>query len=155
VGNKAEVARFFGVALNTIEKWVARGMPGRPTAWDLSQIARWKVKRDLERQKEEAAAADPERKLKEYRAKLIRLKYLQARGDLIQKSEYLDTMGRFCKTVRNGCLSLAASLATQIRGFDTARAQTVIEDRFTELLEELSQYGGDEEPAEEREAPRA
>jgi hypothetical protein len=109
------------------------------------------VKRDAARRKEEAAAADPDLKLKEYRAKLFRLKYLQARDALVPKREGRQVLDGFARTCRHHLLEIARSLAGQLGGLTTARAQTVIEDRFTECLEKLSQYAGDGESEEDLE----
>jgi len=47
VSTLADVGRFFGVALQTVKQWRTETdpMPGRPGAFDLSEIARWRIAR--------------------------------------------------------------------------------------------------------------
>ena len=35
------MAAFFHVAINTVQQWRAKGMPGRPGRYDLSEVAAW------------------------------------------------------------------------------------------------------------------
>jgi hypothetical protein len=36
-----EVAEFFDVSMSTVNRWRASGMPGKPSAYDLTAITTW------------------------------------------------------------------------------------------------------------------
>jgi phage terminase Nu1 subunit (DNA packaging protein) len=36
-----DVARHFGVSIDTVKNWAKQGMPGRMEAYDVGQIVRW------------------------------------------------------------------------------------------------------------------
>ena len=142
VRNLGEVARFFGVAPNTVDKWRTRGMPGKSMAWDLSAIAQWTRAREVKLRKEEADR-DPGRLVKRYQARLMKVKLEAERGRLIKRSDHLGILRSICSDFQRGLLGLATSLAGQIRGLGTTQADQAIRDRFTELLEDLSEHAGD------------
>jgi phage terminase Nu1 subunit (DNA packaging protein) len=143
--NLSEVAAFFGVALNTMERWRSRGMPGAPLKWDLSAIAQWRETRAKEQAVARAEGEDPNHpdyKLKKYRAALMRVKLEAERGRLIKLAVHLQVLREICGDFRRGVLSLANSLGGQLRGLDPTQADQAIRDRFTELLEDLSEHAG-------------
>ena len=91
-----EVARAFGVTLDTVKKgWRPSGMPGKRGRWDLAEIARWKRLRN--RDPGEPASASDIETLSRRRAAEARIKEAEAdrrerenrvkAGDLLQRSE--------------------------------------------------------------------
>ena len=52
-----KVAAFFGVSETTIKDWRARGMPGEPKRYNLSEITKWRI--DIERSRAAPPSEDP------------------------------------------------------------------------------------------------
>lgn len=99
-----DVARFFGVSVNTVKQsWAPNGMPGRSGAYPLDKIAQWRHERTLR----SAGAVNADDGSKNYQeqllkaqsvkesfvAKLKQVDYETAIGELIpvgQIAEFLD-----------------------------------------------------------------
>lgn len=146
--NKRDVARFFGLSPTAIDKWRAAGMPGEPLHWNLSDIVRWKLARMEAAAKKAEEHKDPDRRLKELRAKLIKLELETRRRKLVPVEEHFDFIRQLCRNIKAKALSLAATLSSQLRGLDEAQTAEAIRDRVTEMLEDLSDHAGDDPSTE-------
>lgn len=154
VKNKTAIAVFFAVNPSTIDKWRARGMPGSPGKWDVAEIARWRLKR-LEELRKAAEEGDPDRRLKKLKAGMLRLQLDAARKKYIRTTDHLDFVQLLAKNIRDRLLSLAGSLAGQIRGQDYQTQDRAIKDRIWEILQDLSDHAGGEEQMRTEKTKRA
>ena len=90
-----EVAEFFGVSDTVVRKdWKARGMPGERGCYNLSEIAKWKIKREMSRALPEPDDGDladrleiAEVQIAEADARLKELKLAEAEGRLIDREQ--------------------------------------------------------------------
>ncbi len=139
VGRLAEVAKFFGVARNTVKGWRHAGMPGTPGAFDLAAIARWDGARAR------PAPPDVDHQLAEARA--IRESARAARAELALKRERAAYIATDEHARRIRCLGheftarlerYPAALAAWLSVSSPAQWGTRLEEYFRRELEALS-----------------
>lgn len=144
----ADVARFFGVRLQTVKgDWRGNGMPGQAGAWDLREIVAWRNERqgqsadnDAERNSQRAAATDWEAvKLKED-ALLKRLRRKRLQGELVQLDVVMQSISETLIRIRDRLLAFPEEIEM---GFpQETRGENVrsLESKIENLLREMSQW---------------
>lgn len=114
IGNKADLANWFGVALTTVDQWLRRGCPyitrgerGRQWQFDFLAVCKWRfgaIDDDAEDDPEKMPAKD---RLDWYRGTRERTKHLQESGDLLTVADYERELSRSFKAVSVTLESLA------------------------------------------------
>lgn len=150
IGSKVELAKIFGVAAQTIDKWEKRGMPGEPKKWPLLEVIPWWRERVLAEAKRAGEKSDPNMKLKRYRAELVRFELETRRQKYLPTADHLEFVGKLAKLFRNRLLSLAQNLGPQLRGLEPLAMDQKIKDRIWELLEDLSRNAGSDNAQEKK-----
>jgi hypothetical protein len=143
VARRADIAEFFGVSLDAVDKWRERKMPGEPSAWDLAVIAKWLRERESALRKRQQSD-DPGRRLKSAKASLAVLELREQRGLLIRKAEHERYCISLCQILRESFLSLPPTLGIQVEGKSAAEATAIILEGVKDVLSNLA-YGGDGE----------
>lgn len=131
VGTLGEVAYFFDVAHQTVKGWRRDGMPGKPKAWNLREIYKWKQGRDEdlhvdteENQRRRAADAD--------------LKELQAERERIRVKRLLEQT--VDKATVEECLAKTITLTrTRFERLPHLMASRFPKDCRADLVEQLEQ----------------
>lgn len=142
IGNKADVANWFGVSLTTVDQWIRRGLPylqrgerGKQWRFDLLAIAKWKYGVTDAQTEEDPEKLGPKDRLDWYRGARERTKHMQEVGELIPAVEYERALSEALKTTAMTLESLP-DLLERDAGLDGAavdRAIVVI-DRLRESL---------------------
>ena len=138
------VADFFGAHLNTVAKWVKRGMPAAPRAdgarvYDLRLIAPWvyvnATKGRPSEEDEETAAQAAARKLKAD-ATRSEVKAAQLVGDSVERAEHLRRMWALARTFRDSLRALGDRVARLLPG--VAGASAAVDQALEPVLAELA-----------------
>lgn len=110
----AEVAEFFGVTVAAVNKWAADvdPMPGRKGAYNLSTIAKWKVRRGTGRSavSDELNAVDL--RLRKSQAEAKELENSRERGELVELQAVDLWAAEIIIGIRENIMTLPESLAT-------------------------------------------
>lgn len=147
--SKSEIAIFYGVNINTITQWIAKGCPfvqkgGPGKKWILSslEVTQWR-----EEQITAAAVGDvsqldineARRRKLAAEAAMTELDLAHRRGDLIEIEFIADMVGNDYANMRAKLLALPTKLAPQLVGMDDPVECTALLDKgVTEALEELT-----------------
>lgn len=105
--NKAEVAEFFGVMLNTVDIWIRKGCPmvqkgsrGVPFVFDLLSVAQWRfVGPSPERSDFDPDDLSPKERLDWYKGDREKTKHLEEQGALIPAAEVETETARVFKAI--------------------------------------------------------
>ena len=146
IGNRADVANWFGVAPTTVDQWLRRGCPylqrgGRGKQWqfDFLAVAKWKygAPDDVEGDPEKLPAKE---RLDWFRSERERLKHLQECGELMLAVEYENSLAGAFKVLAVTLESLPDVLErdANIGGEAVERCQDVIDRVREELYRRLS-----------------
>jgi len=95
IGNKADVASWFGVSLTTVDQWLRRGCPymqrgerGKQWQFDLLGVAKWKYGAPDDDKDDDPEQLSPKERLDWYRGETERVKLAQTKGELIPAAQY-------------------------------------------------------------------
>lgn len=133
--SQSEVAEFFGVALDTVQAWRKKRMPGAPGRYDLAEILSWLRSEGPWRQREEstdrlATAVDRRR---EYQAQLEELKLRKELGGLIPREHVHETyqlLADKLRTVGDTLQRIYGEAALEILNDALDSARDCIHERF-------------------------
>ena len=138
-----EVAEFFGVAIGTARKWREEGLPGKNKTWDLAAIYRWLDARAKERARK-ARTESPEHQYQKYKAKMMRLRFLERGRALVPRKDHEQLVMRILLNFKQALEHLSLSLGTQSVGLDQKACIRLHRERFDQLLKDLSEHAGDD-----------
>ena len=151
--SRAEIARICGVAVETIDRWLARGMPirkqgGRGVAhkFNAAEVIDWRIARatakreevssdvlDLEEARARKVAAEAESAELDLAARL---------GELVEVDTVAELVESAFATVRLRLLSVPSKVAPRIASIrSAAKCRRMLEDEFREALDELVDGG--------------
>jgi transcriptional regulator with XRE-family HTH domain len=116
VSTLAEVAELFGVGAQTVKSWRRDRMPGKPGAYDIGEIIRWKAART----EKHSAQAAIDRKYELQSAKLqeevdkLRREAKVAEENTLERSVIEATIALFFVTVRDRILNTVPRLRSRM-----------------------------------------
>lgn len=139
VDTQEKVAKAFGVAVRTVERWVKEGMPVTATGeYDLIEIRGWKefrsqkispgkssTKKDLEHWEAE---------YREFKSKKMKMEYMELMGNLIPRESVEKDLIRISLSIKRAFLSLPRTVAPQLAGLDPREIETILSKRVREII---------------------
>jgi len=134
----AEVAVFFGVSTATVKTWRQEQMPGEDAPWDLAAISRWKIARLQARQGPQGKKKNPRDLLEMFKARRERLRWLQDRDELVQRSEHEALVLQLIAAFKGGLERLSLTLGALTAGLSQEESTREHQLAFDRLLEELA-----------------
>ena len=97
--NLVTVAKFFGVADTTVKNdWRRDGMPGRAKRWNLSKIARWRLRRIAEHRP--LVAEDQLARFRKLRADLLEIEKDERKKNLVPIHELQPKLMRLAALIK-------------------------------------------------------
>jgi phage terminase Nu1 subunit (DNA packaging protein) len=106
IGNKADLANWFGVSLTTADQWLRRGCPylqrgerGKEWRFDFLAVAKWKYGVSDTTAAEDPEKLSPKDRLDWYKGTRERTRHQQEIGELIPAAEYETALSTALKSV--------------------------------------------------------
>ena len=163
--SRADLAEILRVSAPTVDAWIRRGLPvakkggrGRAYEFDLADVIAWRV----EQAETNASAATEVVDFEEARARktaaeaeIAEADARQRRGELVEIDTVAEILETRLSTVRLRLLAVPAKVAPRVAPIRaTAKIRRILEDEFSDVLDELT--SGDEfaAGASERERER-
>lgn len=149
----AEVAKFFGVHVQTVHDWVRDGMPGGGVGkgkrgdYDLSKIAAWREEVRRAEQLSEAGAGDSPA-LERYRAARAQREELALKSDrseLIPVNQVSEQLGRLGATLSEQLNDLARTASYRCAGRPAQEIEEILTGEFGRVLSKFKIDGDGEE----------
>jgi len=115
--DKATVADFFQVSLETIDLWQRKGMPftsggrGVQSTWNLRACTRWLA---TQRGKIKAEGSDPNHTIHREKARMLELQRLKLEGELVDLGEYRQSLMDVCAMMRRHIESLHRRFGNEV-----------------------------------------
>lgn len=150
--SKADLARMFGVSLNTIGQWVnkgcpwiTKGCPGKQWTFNTAEVVAWREEHVAQQVQGDTSQLDIEearRRKMAAEAAMMELDLAKRRGEVLEVEAVAEVIGDDYANVRAKLLSLPTKLAPILVGIeDPAECLMLIERGVTEALEELTADG--------------
>ena len=138
VKTQAEIAAFFGVAVQTVKEWRRNDMPGRPGRWGLLDIAVWKLGRVQQRAQPGGngngqVPTEPRHRRQYFQAERERLRYLTETGELIPRIEHERALPERSAWIVGVLESLGPILGPRVAGKTATIARRIIGDQCRKL----------------------
>ena len=140
-----DVAQFFGRGIDAIAKWRRSGsMPGKPGAWPLDEIVRWRLDGD-----DESDPADESLEIEKLRAEIAKLKAdtsgkelknESVRGRLIDRADAEQSQGELCAMIRTRLESLPDEFEMRFPAETRAENKADFADEVRRVLKEMSEW---------------
>ena len=142
VSTRREVAAFFGVTQQAIDKWLANGMPtGGRSQYDLQAIAQWRIAK----MKEGAPASKDDEAIKKEKLKGVREKNLReeqerlkAARELLPADEVNAEFARMGTEVRTALLAVPARVVKALDGKTDAEKMSLLDSEIRAALAVLA-----------------
>ena len=147
IGNKADVANFFGVSLTTVDQWLRRGCPytqrgerGKQWQFDFLAVAIWKYGAADVDLADDPEKMPPKERLDWYRGTRERTRHLEEVGQLLPAADFERVLADVLKTVAVTLESLPDVLERDagIDGAAVERCQLVVDRMRDELFARLT-----------------
>lgn len=141
VDSQEKVAKRFGVAVRTVERWVKEGMPiGSGGGYNLTDIQTWRFTRKKDRQGKTKNNVDKwTDQFREYKAKLAEIEYRKKTGELITRDEVEQSFVQRVIAIKRSLLMLPRSLPPQLVGLEPRQIQGILLDRIKEICNNFAQ----------------
>lgn len=145
VDSQEKVAKIFGVATRTVERWVREGMPiTSDKKYDLLDIRAWrefkkhrKVKPDKKNSLQDRKdAADAE--YREYKAKLAEITLKKIMGELIPKETIEKELIQISVGIKRALLALPQQVASQLVGLEARQIDLLLTSRIKEAIQAIA-----------------
>jgi phage terminase Nu1 subunit (DNA packaging protein) len=142
VDSQEKVAKVFGVAVRTVERWVKEGMPITPQKdYDLLEIRAWRLIRNQKlkskgNKKNDADMWDA--KYREYKARLAEMAFKKAMGELIPKDIVEKELIQISIGIKMALLALPQQVASQLVGLEARQINTLLTSRIKEAIQDIA-----------------
>jgi phage terminase Nu1 subunit (DNA packaging protein) len=155
--NRAELAKFFGVALTTVDAWVREDCPfvkkaqGKGQSWkfDSAAVAEWLQERAVNNKVGDIASINLDeagRRKLAAQASMEELKLRKMQGDLVETSAVIQAGVDSYTACRARLLSIPTKLAPRLIGCQKPEeAKALLEGEIYQALEELGNYEASED----------
>lgn len=152
-GTLSDVAAFFAVPRSTVEYWRTQGLPGKPGAWDLAEIARWRIAKIDEVSSDlNAELKKADIRLKTAQAVGRELETAKERGELVELREvelWASTTLTECREhIMSMPETLAVSMPPEHRNFVRDEVDRVCRNTLTTLQRNLEMKSFEESSAD-------
>ena len=146
IGNKADLANWFGVSLTTADQWLRRGCPylqrgerGKEWRFDFLAVAKWKYGVTDSATEEDPEKLPPKERLDWYRGTRERTRHQQEIGELIPAAQVESAMAGLIKPIATGLESLPDLLERDagISGAAVEKAVAVIDAMRERMYKDL------------------
>ncbi len=145
VDSQEKVAKIFGVACRTVERWVKDGMPmTSDRKYDLIDIRAWRENRRYRNNKSNKSNALENRKdtadafFRECKAKLAEIALKKALGELIPREVIERELVQVSLTIKHALLSLPKQVAPQLAGLEPRPIEIILSNRIKEIVNEFA-----------------
>jgi hypothetical protein len=135
----ADVARFFGVATQTVKQWRIdpEPMPGEEGAWPLAEIVRWKLAKATAQAR--PAEGGVESRTKQIELERRQLKLAKERGELVSRVAAQQAIAGMFARLRTRLEALPDQLATR-PSERPEELRTYCASRIHQLCKELANW---------------
>jgi phage terminase Nu1 subunit (DNA packaging protein) len=138
VDSREKVAKVFGVAWRTVERWVKDGMPITPQGdYDLLEIRAWRLIRKQKLKSKSNKKNDAEMwdaKYREYKARLAEIAFKKAMGELIPKDIVERELIQISMGIKRALLALPQQVASQLVGLEARQIDILLTSRIKEAI---------------------
>jgi phage terminase Nu1 subunit (DNA packaging protein) len=138
VDSQEKVAKAFGVAVRTVERWAREGMPVTSRGeYDLIEIRSW---RDFKKQKSTPGSSTKKNleywdgEFREWKAKKMKKEYMELMGQLIPRASVEKDLIRISLSLKRAFLSLPRTVAPQLAGLDPREIESILSKRVKEII---------------------
>lgn len=138
VDTQEKVARAFGVTTRSVEHWVRDGMPVTPKGeYDLIEIRNWREfrkQRGSSKNKSKNMLDHWEAEYREWKAKKMRVEYMEMMGKLIPREAVEKDLIRISLSLKRAFLSLPRTVASQLEGLDPREIDVILTKRIRDII---------------------
>ena len=142
VDSQEKVAKVFGVAVRTVERWVKDGMPvTHQGEYELLTIRAWREQRRAGKRNASAKQNkldEWEAKYREYKARRAQVDFEEKIGTLISKEKAERELIQISLAVKRAFLALPRQLAPQLAGLDPRQIEVLLTTRIKEAIRPFS-----------------
>ncbi len=142
VDSQEKVAKVFGVATRTVERWVRERMPTTSDGkYDLLEIRAWREMRRYGNTKSTKKSELEDRKdaadafFRECKAKLAEITLKKVLGELIPKEIVEKELIQISIGIKRALLALPQQVASQLVGLEARQIDILLSDRIKEVIE--------------------
>lgn len=139
VDTQEQVSKAFKVSVRTVQNWVRDGMPKTPEGfYDITEVQAWRL---LKNNQVAGSDTDKEKwdtKFRQMKALLAEMEYKKRLGELVTLEEVEEGRVQRILAVKKALLSLPRRVAPQVVGLDVRTAQTVLEKRINEIIDNFA-----------------
>jgi len=130
-----EVAEFFAVARNTIDKWKTRGCPlgKRGEGYDLAAVARWKISRAEAGENGDSDLTAHRTERAGWNAKMAKLEYQRRANLVIGRQEHEEALAERSAWFVAVLKTIPAKLAMKLAGKSAAEVRRLLTATCREL----------------------
>lgn len=141
VDSQEKVAKAFGVAVRTIERWIREGMPVASSGrYDLIEIRSWKILRKHRLPKgnrKKDPSEDWDARYREAKAKLAEIEFNKKIGVLVERKDVQKELISISLAVKSALLAMPKSLAPQLVGLETREIAHILTLKARELINQF------------------
>jgi len=138
VDSQEKVAKVFGVAVRTVERWAKDGMPVTPQGrYDLLEIRAW---RTIKNQRKNSGTGKNnnvdlwDSRYRECKAKLAEIALKKAVGELLPRETVEADLVHISLTVKRAFLGLPRQVAPQLAGLEPRQIESLLSTRIQEII---------------------
>jgi len=140
VDSQEKVAKIFGVATRTVERWAKDGMPVTPEGlYDLIEIRAWRtVKNNRKDGKKGNRKDDADARYREAKASLAEIALREKLGELIAKDIIEKELIQISSGIKRALLGLPKQVAPQLEGLSARQIDALLTTRIKETIQAIS-----------------
>lgn len=139
VDSQEKVAKIFGVATRTIERWAKDGMPVTPQGlYDLKDIRAWRQFRKKPQKNAENKQNAWDVRFRKAKAELAELELKKRLGVLVSRETVERELIQISLTIKRALLALPRQVAPQLFGLEPRRIEALLRSRIEEIIQKFS-----------------
>jgi phage terminase Nu1 subunit (DNA packaging protein) len=135
VDTQEKIAKAFGIATRTVERWIREGMPVTSQgAYDLLEIRAWRILRHQKGKKNKKNTIDWDERYREYKARLAEIAFKKVMGELIPKEIVEKELIHISLGIKRALLALPQQVASQLVGLEARQINILLASRIKEAI---------------------
>jgi phage terminase Nu1 subunit (DNA packaging protein) len=139
VDTQEKIAKAFGIATRTVERWTREGMPVTPQGtYDLLEIRAWRILRHQKGKKDKKNTIDWDERYREYKAKMAEITLKKTIGELIPKDIIEKELIQISIGVKRALLALPRQVAPQLVGLEARQIDALLTNRIKEAIQAIA-----------------
>ena len=136
VDTQEQIAKAFGVAVRTAQRWIRDGMPTTPEGkFSIAEIQAWRIARKKSGRKSQSDDKSHwEARLKEAQARAAELDLKKRLGELISREEVEQGWAERAFAVKTAFLGLPRRVALQLVGLEAREIESILSDHVKGII---------------------